>query len=130
MKKIIYLLPIIVFVVAGCSFQSQFNNDSLIKSKTPSQDKGNDVVCTQEVKLCPDGNAVARVFPNCEFAPCPNQKKSTSTLSPSTGGIKNINLPSSTDSEVKFCTQEVKLCSDGTYVGRRQPNCEFAVCPK
>ena len=28
------------------------------------------------------------------------------------------------------CTQEVKLCPDGkTYVGRQDPNCEFAPCP-
>jgi hypothetical protein len=28
--------------------------------------------CTMEAKLCPDGSAVGRVGPNCEFAPCPN----------------------------------------------------------
>jgi len=27
------------------------------------------------------------------------------------------------------CTQEAKLCSDGSYVGRTGPNCEFALCP-
>lgn len=26
------------------------------------------------------------------------------------------------------CTQEAKLCSDGSYVGRTGPNCEFAAC--
>ena len=29
------------------------------------------VACTEEVKLCPDGSAVGRVGPKCEFAPCP-----------------------------------------------------------
>ena len=29
------------------------------------------VACTMEAKLCPDGTAVGRVGPNCEFAPCP-----------------------------------------------------------
>jgi hypothetical protein len=28
-----------------------------------------------------------------------------------------------------FCTQEAKLCADGSYVSRTEPNCEFAVCP-
>ena len=28
-----------------------------------------------------------------------------------------------------FCTQEAKLCSDGSYVGRTGPKCEFAACP-
>ncbi len=27
------------------------------------------------------------------------------------------------------CTQEAKLCPDGTYVGRTGPNCEFTKCP-
>lgn len=27
------------------------------------------------------------------------------------------------------CTQEAKLCPDGTSVGRTGPNCEFAACP-
>ena len=28
-----------------------------------------------------------------------------------------------------YCTQEAKLCPDGSYVGRIWPNCEFAACP-
>jgi len=31
--------------------------------------------------------------------------------------------------EPVFCTQEAKLCPDGSYVGRTGPNCEFAECP-
>ncbi len=27
------------------------------------------------------------------------------------------------------CTQEAKLCPDGSYVGRQGPNCEFTACP-
>src|SRR3989344_5419970 len=27
------------------------------------------------------------------------------------------------------CTQEAMLCSDGSYVGRTGPKCEFAPCP-
>lgn len=29
--------------------------------------------CTQEAKICPDGSAVSKTGPNCEFAPCPNE---------------------------------------------------------
>lgn len=32
--------------------------------------------------------------------------------------------------EVVYCTQEAKLCSDGSYVGRSGPKCEFASCSK
>lgn len=31
--------------------------------------------------------------------------------------------------EPVYCTQEAKLCPDGSYVGRTGPNCEFAPCP-
>ena len=38
-------------------------------------DSGNKppVACTMEAKLCPDGSAVGRTGPNCEFAPCPGR---------------------------------------------------------
>jgi hypothetical protein len=31
--------------------------------------------CTMEAKICPDGSAVGRVPPNCDFAPCPETCK-------------------------------------------------------
>lgn len=31
------------------------------------------VACTMEAKLCPDGSAVGRQGPNCEFAKCPGE---------------------------------------------------------
>lgn len=31
----------------------------------------NNTACTQEAKVCPDGSAVGRTGPDCEFAPCP-----------------------------------------------------------
>ena len=29
-----------------------------------------------------------------------------------------------------ICTMEAKLCSDGSYVGRTGPHCEFTPCPR
>jgi hypothetical protein len=29
--------------------------------------------CTLDAKLCPDGTAVGRTGPNCEFAKCPGE---------------------------------------------------------
>ncbi len=37
---------------------------------------------------------------------------------------KNLNNPAA-----KACTQEAKICPDGSGVGRTGPNCEFAKCP-
>jgi putative hemolysin len=33
------------------------------------------VACTEEAKICPDGSAVGRVGPDCEFAACPEPEK-------------------------------------------------------
>lgn len=37
------------------------------------------LACTQEAKLCPDGSAVGRTGPNCEFAECPSVEVPTDT---------------------------------------------------
>lgn len=39
------------------------------------------------------------------------------------------NAPTPTITNIKGCTQEAKICPDGTSVGRTGPNCEFAPCP-
>lgn len=41
--------------------------------------KSSPKACTLEAKLCPDGSAVGRTGPNCEFTPCPQ----ITTTSPS-----------------------------------------------
>lgn len=33
-----------------------------------------------------------------------------------------------TDNNLKACTQEAKICPDGSVVGRTGPNCEFSAC--
>lgn len=33
--------------------------------------KNNQIACTADAKICPDGSAVGRIAPICEFAPCP-----------------------------------------------------------
>lgn len=46
------------------------------------------------------------------------------------GGILYWQNKISKDSnQQKACTEEAKLCDDGSYVGRTGPNCEFALCP-
>lgn len=40
-----------------------------------------------------------------------------------------IVAPTSSEPADKVCTMEAKQCSDGSFVGRSGPNCEFAKCP-
>ncbi len=37
------------------------------------------IACTMDAKICPDGSAVGRTGPKCEFAPCPNEENNTSS---------------------------------------------------
>lgn len=51
--------------------------------------------CTQEAKLCPDGSAVGRVGPNCEFAPCPSVATTTAGgegILPYHSGVRGVVL--------------------------------------
>ena len=47
------------------------------KKETPSVIDGNQVVCTMDAKICPDGSAVGRSSPKCEFAECPTTNNNT-----------------------------------------------------
>lgn len=50
------------------------NDDALEVPVAVSKDVNPGTVCTQEVKLCPDGSYVGRGGSNCEFASCPETK--------------------------------------------------------
>lgn len=73
-------------------------------SNVPRPDWNKPTACTMDAKVCPDGSAVGRTGPNCEFAPCPGDQV--------------------------MCTQDVQECPDGSYVSRSGPNCDFAKCPE
>jgi hypothetical protein len=88
-KKFMIPLVLLSIILTGCT--------STIHSQA----------CTEEAKVCPDGSAVGRTQPNCEFAPCPT----TGIITP------------------QVCDAEAKVCPDGSAVGRSGPNCEFAACP-
>lgn len=41
----------------------------ILEPEIPGQDEV--IFCTMDAKICPDGSAVGRIAPDCEFAPCP-----------------------------------------------------------
>lgn len=67
--------------------------------------------CTQEAKLCPDGSAVGRTGPNCEFAQCP-----TVHSQPATECTKDSDCPSS-----QYMCQETQ--GVGTACSSTDPSC-------
>lgn len=74
------------------------------------------VACTTEARMCPDGTAVGRTGPSCEFSPCPTENSSSETSG-------------RPDSNTVACTMDAMACPDGSYVGRVPPSCEFSPCP-
>lgn len=53
-----------VLALALCAVLWVVGSAQLTKSPEP-------VACTMDAKICPDGSAVGRTGPNCEFAECP-----------------------------------------------------------
>ena len=60
MRNILVVGGIIFILALGCWFLTQQEPVST-----------GPVACTAEAMICPDGSAVGRTGPNCEFAPCP-----------------------------------------------------------
>lgn len=59
MKKIIIVGAVVLVLIVAIIIDLKFFNQ-------PEQ-----VACTMEAKICPDGSAVGKIGPNCEFALCP-----------------------------------------------------------
>lgn len=64
----------IVFLVAAVAAFSLYRISHLYD---PAE-IGGGVACTMDAKICPDGSAVGRTGPNCEFAACPSVSTTTS----------------------------------------------------
>ncbi len=80
--------------------------------------------CTQEVKTCPNGTFVVRKPPFCDFEECKN-----ANLKILTEKYDKTAVPNKYDEGVVVCTDDVLECSDGSFVSRIPPSCEFAPCP-
>lgn len=73
---LIAILLLIVGIFGGYFVLGQTKNNS--QTPTPAPDQ---VACTQEAKICPDGSSVGRTGPNCEFAKCPSTAPTSTTSS-------------------------------------------------
>lgn len=85
LKKISTLFSLGV-ILAACQA-----NTTSTTSNPPTPPAPPPVACTEEAKLCPDGSAVSRVGPNCEFAPCPDSTSTSTTMPKNT--ISQTELP-------------------------------------
>ena len=76
------------------------------------------VACSQEAKICPDGTAVVRVGPNCEFAACPGTVAKGSVEGKVTVGpicpVERPGVPCPVPSEAYTSREVILYAADGT----------------
>jgi hypothetical protein len=80
MKKFLFAFAFIV-LLSGCSLYQPATNTNQPSTNTNLPIINQPVACDQDAKLCPDGSAVGRTGPNCEFAACPGENNQTGTVS-------------------------------------------------
>ncbi len=64
------MLKFLIIVVAGgvFAYYAYTNFDDAF-----GEDRDKAIACTMDAKVCPDGSAVGRTGPNCEFEKCPGE---------------------------------------------------------
>lgn len=77
MKNTYIILGIIMLITAiVLSFSTP-----KIEPQNPPDTSNDPIACTMDAKICPDGSAVGRTGPRCEFAACPNTPPIANTMS-------------------------------------------------
>ncbi|MBI2119995.1 MAG: hypothetical protein HYT94_00010 [Parcubacteria group bacterium] len=67
--KNVYFISALIFFLGFVAGGFVFSDWHILPS---GQNDGGQIACPQDAKLCPDGSAVGRTGPNCEFAECPS----------------------------------------------------------
>jgi len=79
------------------------------------------IACTQEAKLCPDGTAVGRTGPNCEFAACSDTPAAPASCTWNDQTIASgSSVTAYQSSMVDFgmqCVSQTRTCTNGTLSG-------------
>ena len=71
-KKHIILTIISIIVAASIVAAILLRTQQAQAPESPNTDEGQ-TFCTMDAKVCPDGSAVGRTGPDCEFSPCPGE---------------------------------------------------------
>lgn len=78
-RKFPFLLAGLALLFGGVLVGFFLAKSSLI-DQSPIKPTG--VACTMEAKICPDGSAVGRTGPKCEFSPCPQITTTSPSVTP------------------------------------------------
>jgi hypothetical protein len=73
LKPIYLAIMVIVIILISIFYLNKDKTPGIIpETTTPTvtETPDSEIMCTMDVKTCPDGSYVSRVAPDCEFAPC------------------------------------------------------------
>lgn len=112
------LLGVVLIILLGLG---SFLYQNAIKENSPA----GPIACTLEARVCPDGSAVGRTGPSCEFEACPSDAV---TYTPPRGFIDTLPLLSSmVVGRVGFYTKEPNTISNSitVFVHKTSPERSF-----
>jgi hypothetical protein len=74
-KGFAFLAPLVLIIVLAtfgiAGFFAFQKSQEFSSSQNNNQSQNQQIACTQEAKICPDGSSVSKTGPNCEFTECP-----------------------------------------------------------
>jgi len=97
MKNIIWIILIVILLALVGIVAYRYGSS-----------RNQNVACTEEAKVCPDGSTVGRGGPNCEFANCPSENGD------STAGAKMTEADARKIAE-RFCIKGGEALGAGMY---------------
>ena len=72
------IILLMAIFIASFLWLSNYKETKIRQETVLKNDKlSREAICSQEVKVCPDGTEVSRIGTNCEFSPCPNEFKNS-----------------------------------------------------
>ena len=135
----VFSTPLVIATTAGAVVAFLFLIDTSINSDATRKNTNaavtnhntNVVACTDEAKLCPDGSAVGRTGPNCEFTECPgeagNRNTQITTRACVTDSDCELQMCSGCLSKVYLATHPIlPLCA--VYTTQNTCSCQAGVC--
>jgi plastocyanin len=90
MKKTYIIVIVLVLLVIGAVFV--FGKGKKAEAPVSQVPTGEQVACTMDAKMCPDGSFVGRSGPKCEFTTCPEAKGVNVSVGVYTAPVKEFTI--------------------------------------
>ncbi len=116
----------LALIAVGCA---QIKVATPPAENTPDKDQNQSpIACTMDAKICPDGSAVGRSGPTCEFAPCP--ASTTESATDSTPVTNSATAATTNPKPVTLANPASQNCSQqgGKLEMRNNKQGQYGVC--